>query len=78
MNAPKTTVTIYRFSVYDIQNDEQRLSRRWATKDAVERIRSGVAHEETAAEVDPALLDDNGMTKRDFDPHHKPFRGSMK
>jgi len=74
------TVTVYRFSVYDISTDEHRRSRRWATREAIERIRSGVVIEDTASEVDLRVLDDNGMTERDFDPEPRSvgFQRSIK
>jgi hypothetical protein len=61
-------VTIYQFTVYDISQDEMRRSRRWGTREAIERIRSGSVLEETATEVEGSCLDDNGMTQRDFNP----------
>ena len=61
-------VTVYRFSLYDIASDEQRTSRRWATREAIERI-GGKVLESTATEVDVAALDENRMTERDFNPH---------
>jgi hypothetical protein len=62
---------IYQFSVYDISNDETRKARRWGTKEAIARIRVGILLEETATEVDASVLDENGMTSRDFDPHRR-------
>jgi hypothetical protein len=64
------TVTVYRFTVYDITNDEQRTSRRWATREAIERVRGQVL-EATATEVDPSVVGAEiaGMTERNFDPH---------
>jgi hypothetical protein len=59
---------VYRFTIYDIANDESRLSRRWATRQAIEWAH-GHALEETETEVDASVLDSNGMTARDFDPH---------
>jgi len=59
---------VYRFTVYDVTNDESRVSRRWATREAIEWAR-GHALEETETEVESSVLDSNGMTERGFDPH---------
>ncbi len=63
-------VTVYRFRLYDINNDENRQSRRWATREAIERI-GGEVSENTATEVDSSVLgkEIDGMTERNFDPH---------
>jgi hypothetical protein len=63
-------VTVYRFRVYDITTDENRASRRWATRDAIERVRGGVL-EDTATAVDSSVVggEIDGMTERNFDPH---------
>lgn len=65
-------VTIYRFSLYDINTDESRQSRRWATLEAIKRLH-GEVHEETATEVDASVLEPSniihGLTARDFNPH---------
>jgi hypothetical protein len=62
-------VTVYRFRMYDISNDENRLSRRWATREAIERI-GGEVLKNTATEVDCSVLgkEIEGMTERNFDP----------
>jgi hypothetical protein len=64
------TITVYRFRKYDITNDENRQSHRWATREAVERI-GGEVLQDTATEVDPSALgkEIDGMTERNFDPH---------
>ena len=59
---------VYRFTIYDINNDESIRSRRWATRQAIDWAHGHVL-EETEIEVDPSVLDGNGMTARDFDPH---------
>jgi phosphopantetheinyl transferase (holo-ACP synthase) len=59
---------VYRFTIYDIKNDESVLSRRWATREAIAWAH-GHAIEKTEIEVDASVLDGNGMTERDFDPH---------
>jgi hypothetical protein len=63
-------VTIYRFSKYDIQNDGMQISRRWGTREAIERI-CGEVMEETATEVDASAVATGieGLTVRGFDPH---------
>jgi hypothetical protein len=61
--------TIYRFEIYDIANDEWHRSRRWGTREAIERIRGAVI-ESTATEVDASAIasDIAGLTMRDFNP----------
>jgi hypothetical protein len=63
-------VTIYRFRLYDITTDGNRESRRWATREAIERI-GGEVLEDTATEVEASAVatDIDGMTVRGFDPH---------
>jgi hypothetical protein len=60
-----TTITVYQFTKYDITNDENCRSRRWGTREAIERI-GGEVLENTATEVDPAVLgrEIDGMTER--------------
>ncbi len=65
-----TKVTVYRFRLYDISTDENRQSRRWATLKAIERI-CGEVLKDTETEVDASVLDSNGMTERDFNPHER-------
>jgi hypothetical protein len=59
---------VYQFRMHDIANDENRKSRRWATREAIEWLRGQVL-EETETDVDPSVLDSNGMTERDYNPH---------
>lgn len=63
-------VKVYRFTVYDIVNDENCRSRRWGTRAAIERIRGEVL-EDTETEVDSSVLgrEIEDMTERHFDPH---------
>jgi hypothetical protein len=63
-------VTIYRFEVWDSVNDEIRKSRRWGTREAIEEIAHGRVLEETAREVDEAVVKSDiwGFTERDFNP----------
>jgi hypothetical protein len=65
-------VTVYRFTIYDVANDESRKSRRWATRAAIEWAHGHVL-EETAIEVDASALGGEvaGMTERDFNPHKR-------
>jgi hypothetical protein len=62
-------VTVYRFRKYSISSDGYQVSRRWATREAIERVR-GEALEDTAIEVEDAAVatDIEGMTVRGFDP----------
>ena len=64
------TVTIYRFDVYEISSDSVRRSRRWGTRDAIERIACGRVVEETALEVDESVIESDipGFTVIDFNP----------
>jgi len=66
--ADRQSVTIYRFRLYDINTDESRTSRRWATREAIERIHGEVLTD-TATEVDASVVDTDipGMTERGFD-----------
>ncbi len=59
------SVTVYCWTKYDITTDEQRLSRRMATTEAIARA-YGVAVEGTGREVDVSVLEIDGMTARDF------------
>jgi hypothetical protein len=63
-------VTIYQFTLYDITTDGYRKSRRWATREAIERLQGEVL-ERTEVSVDERALasDIAGMTTRDFNPH---------
>ncbi len=63
------TVTIYRFTLYDIASDGKQKSRRWATREAIERLHGEIL-EDTATEVEASVLksDIPGMTERDFNP----------
>jgi hypothetical protein len=68
------TVTVYRFRQYDINGDLSPLSRCWATREAIARIDHAWAIEDTALEVDEAVLrtDEPGRTDTDFDPSAVP------
>jgi hypothetical protein len=62
-------VKVYRFTIYEIVNDENRRSRRWATREAIKRV-GGEVLEDTATEVDASVLggEIEGMTVRNFNP----------
>ena len=64
-----STVTVYRFKVYDITTDESRLSHRWGTRDGIKRAK-GEPLEETATDIDAAAVGQEveGLTARGFDP----------
>jgi hypothetical protein len=63
-------VTVHQFTKYDITTDTSRKSRRWATREAISRVRGEVL-EEVATVIDEAALnrDEPGMTDMAFDPH---------
>ncbi len=60
---------VYRFAKYDISRDEMVLSRRMATRAAIDTV-CGVILEDTGCLVGPADLDRDipGMTDVDFIP----------
>jgi hypothetical protein len=60
--------TVYRFRTWDIVNDCYSESRRWATREAIERVQGEIISD--AVEVDDSLLggEVDGMTARHFDP----------
>jgi hypothetical protein len=60
-------VTVYRYTVYDIVRGESFVAPRWATRDAISRIR-GAAVIEPCVEIDEALLNSDGFTEPDFEP----------
>jgi hypothetical protein len=66
-------ITIYRFRLYDVQNDGMTTSRRWGTREAIEQIVHGEVLENTAVEVDAGAVNSEiaGLTERDFDPHRR-------
>lgn len=74
--------TVYRFTVYDVTTDENRMSRRMATAEAADRARGEII-EETALEVPDADLGAEipGMTERDYWLRHtgpKGFQSSVR
>ncbi len=69
-------VHIYRFTLYDITSDGARQSRRWGTRDAIDRI-GGEVFVDTGTEVDASAVDFeiSGLTARDCSPHaHAEFQ----
>ena len=58
---------VYRFTIYDITTDEDRLSHRMGTRAAIERV-NGTIVAGSEHEIDEAELgrDVAGMTDRDF------------
>ena len=66
-------VTVYQFTKYDISVDASTMSRRWATREAIERV-CGEMLEDTATEVNSSVLggEIDGMTERNFDPRPRP------
>jgi hypothetical protein len=67
---------VYRFRTWDITNDCYQESRRWATKEAIERVRgeinsAGVEVDDKYLGVGEGAVD--GMTARGFDAHRPPF-----
>jgi hypothetical protein len=62
-------IRIHRFSLYDINSDSFRVSRRWATRDVIERL-GGELIETPVVEVDASVLssDIEGMTPPDYTP----------
>jgi hypothetical protein len=63
-------VAIYRFRLYDISSDENRKSRRWATRETIESL-GGEIIESSVVEVNASVVgaENMGMTARDFDPN---------
>jgi hypothetical protein len=55
-------VTVYRWHRYRIKTDEELVSGRWATREAIEAARGEVL-EDTAREVDASDLDGDGFVK---------------
>lgn len=64
-----TTVRIHRFRLYDINSDSYRVSRRWATRDIIERLGGDIVPGQVA-EVDAEVVasEIEGMTTLDYNP----------
>jgi len=65
-----TTVTVYRFRKYDIASDQMQVSRRMATREAIQLIAQAEVLEDTALEIDAGEVgtEVNGMTRIGFVP----------
>ena len=61
---------IFQFELYNITTDAMAKSRRWATREMIERL-GGKILEETAVDVDSSMVgrEIDGMTDRGFNPH---------
>lgn len=72
-----SNVTVYRFKIYDIVNDEWKISRRWATQEGIDKV-CGERIDGTAIEIASKLVgtEVEGMTARNYDP--SAFSGSTK
>lgn len=58
---------VYRFRLYDISSDEVRISRRWATREAIAGIGGEVIESATAEiEISEIGAEISGMTRRDY------------
>ena len=64
------TVTIYRFSIYNIQSDTCQTSKRWGTLDGIRSVH-GESDKASATEVDESVVrsDVQGLTAIGFNPH---------
>lgn len=65
-----TTVTVYRFRKYDIVSDQMQVSRRMATREAIQSIAQAEVLKETAFEIDAREVgaEISGMTRIGFAP----------
>jgi len=65
-----TTVTVYRFRKYDIASDQMQVSRRMATRQAIQTIAHAEVLEATAFEIDSGEVGSeiDGMTRIGFVP----------
>lgn len=63
-------VIVYRFRVYDVLSDQMHLSRRMATREAINNVARGEVLETTAIEVEDSAIGTEiaGMTLIDFEP----------
>jgi|GEM_PF-5299908 len=57
---------VFQFRMYDIGTDEFKESRRWATREFIEKV--GGTMTGRAVRVDEDLVNEEGLTERDFDP----------
>jgi hypothetical protein len=68
-----TLVTVYQFTIYNVQSDERCLSRRWGTKAGIAAV-CGTPIESTATDVDASFVgqEEFDLTVRDFNPKGRP------
>ena len=62
-------VTIYQYLVIDRHRKQVRKAQRWGTRKAIERLRTTLVLEDTAATVDTSVINIGGFTEFGFDPH---------
>lgn len=62
----KPQVQIFQFKMFDIGTDEFKQSRRWATREFIEKV-GGLMTGRTAR-VDEDVVNPEGLTERDFNP----------
>jgi hypothetical protein len=55
-----TIISVYRFKIFDIFNDQNVVSNLYATEDAIVQIKADILLEEWL-EIDEVFLDGNGM-----------------
>lgn len=64
-----TKVTVYQYIILDPGPVERRKSRRWGTRQAIDALKDAAdIIEDSATEVDEAVLNAGGFTGLDFDP----------
>jgi len=63
-------VTIYRFDAWDQIAGEMKVSTRWGTREAINKLVNGRVLEETATEVDESVVasDIPGLTAKGWKP----------
>jgi hypothetical protein len=69
----ENSVDVYQFTTYSGMTDSVQKSRRYGTKDAIERIAKGTVLFDTKCTVDRSIIeppntDIPGLTQRDFHP----------
>jgi len=62
----KPQVQVFQFKMFDIGTDEFKESRRWATREFIEKV--GGVMTGRAVKVDADLVSPEGLTERDFNP----------
>jgi hypothetical protein len=61
-------VTVYQYSTLDTNIIDSRIANRWGTREAIERLKLADIIEDSAIQVDDAILNEGGFTPLDFDP----------